>query len=270
MTRPDRRIRMVAVDLDGTLLTDRKEIGPRSAAALRAAAAAGVRVVLASARPACSARPYAASLGLDTPLVCYNGALVKERRGGVLLSRPLPAETVADLAAFCAAGRLYAKVFLDDLFVVALATEETPRYAAAYRVPYREAGDLSAWAGRERPEVFSFVIHARPEDLEGLRHRLEGRFAGRIACHCPNEHAIHVSAPEASKLAAVAFLARGRGIAPAEVLAIGDGANDLELIRWAGVGVAVANAAPELRAAADWVSAANDAEGVGLAMERYL
>lgn len=263
-------IRLIAVDLDGTLLTDRKEIGPRTAAALRAAAASGVRVVLASARPACSARPYAESLGLDTPLVCYNGALVKEAGGGALLSRPLSPENVEGLGALCAAEGLYAKVFLDDAFCVASATEETVRYAAAYRVPFREVGDLAAWAGRARPEVFSFVIHERPDRLEDLLARLRRRFGGRLACHRPNEHALHLSAPEASKLAALQLLARRWGIAPAEVLAIGDGENDLGMLRWARTGVAVANAVPELRAAADWVSADNNAEGVGLAVERYL
>lgn len=263
-------IRLVVLDMDGTLLDDAKEVGPRTAAAIRAGAERGVRFLLASARPFCSARPYAAALGLDSPLICYNGALVRTPTGREVVRRPLPAEVARALAERCRAEDLYAKVYDDDLFFVAAATEETLKYSRAYRVPYRAVGDLAEHIAASGLEPLSFVIHADPVRLPSLRAEIEERFAGRLNCHCPNEHALHISSPEASKLAAVRLLAEEWGIAPAHVLAVGDGDNDLEVVRWAGIGVAVGNASPDLLAAADWVAPDNNRDGVGAALERFL
>lgn len=263
-------IRLVIMDMDGTLLDDAKEIGPGTAAAIRAGVAEGMRFVLASARPFCSAHPYAAGLGLDTPLICYNGALVKAAVGGTLLSRPLSADVARVLAERCKAEGLYAKVYDDDAFFVDTPTDETLKYSRAYRVPYRTVGNLAGFIAATGLAPLSFVIHADPARLPSLRAELEEQFAGRLNCHCPNEHAIHISSPEASKLAAIQLLAGEWGIGPHEVMAVGDGSNDLEMLRWAGLGVALGNASQDLLAAADWVGPDNNHDGVGVALERFL
>lgn len=263
-------IRLVVLDMDGTLLDDAKEIGAGTGAAIRVGAARGVRFLLASARPFCSARPYAAEIGLDTPLICYNGALVKAASGETLLSRPLASETARELAEICKAEGLYAKVYEDDVFFVDTPTEETVKYSRAYHVPYRSVGNLAEFIAASDLAPLSFVIHADPARLPSLRTELEERFAGRLNCHCPNEHAIHISSPEASKLAAVQLLAGEWGIGPDQAMAVGDGSNDLDILRWAGVGVALGNASPDLLTAADWVAPDNNRDGVGAALERFL
>lgn len=265
------RYRLVVLDLDGTLLTDDKRITPRTAAAIRAGRERGVRFVLATARPFCSARPYAASLGLEGPLVCYNGALVRAAASAeTVLARPLPPGTAAEMAAFCQERGLYMKVFGDDVFYVREPTDETVRYAPRYGVPFRAVGDLAAFLARQALAPYSFVVHAAPERVPALKAEMEARWAGRIAGDCPNEHAIHFTDARASKLAAVRMLAAGWGIAPEEVMAVGNGGNDLDVLLWAGLGVAVANSPAELLARADRVTASNNDEGVALALERYL
>ncbi len=263
--------RLVVLDMDGTLLTDAKEITPRTARAVRDAAARGVRVVLATARPFCSARPYAAALGLDTPIVCYNGALVRDVPSARTLSaRPIPAATAAAMAAFCQERGLYMKVFGDDFFCVSAPTEETVRYSPRYRVPYRAVGDVAAFIAREGLEPYSFVVHAHLDEIPGLKAEMEARWDGAVAGDCPNEHAIHFTAAGASKLAAVQALAASWGIGATQTLAIGDGGNALALLLWAGLGIAVANAPDELRAHADHVTASNNADGVALALEEFV
>lgn len=255
--------------MDGTLLDDAKGIGSVTAAAIHHGAAKDVRFVLASARPFCSAYNYAATLGLDTPLICYNGALVKSP-DAVQLRHPLSSGVARELAELCRAEGLYAKVYDDDMFYVAAATDETPKYSRVYHVSYRAVGDLPEFISSSDLAPLSFVIHADPARLPSLLADIEARFAGRVNCHCPNEHAIHISSPEASKLAAVRLLAERWGIRAGDVMAVGDGSNDLDVVNWAGVGVAVANAAPDLLAAADWVAPDNNSDGVGVALERYL
>lgn len=265
------RFRLVVLDMDGTLLTDRKEITPRTAAAIRAGMARGVRFLLATARPWCSTRPFAEALGLDTPLICFNGALVREAGGGARLAdRPIDAGTAAEMAAFCRERGLYVKVFGDDILYVEEATEETRRYSPRYRVPFREVGDMAAFIAGSGLSPYAFVVHSRAEEIPVLREEMEARWAGSVAGDCPNEHAIHFTDARASKLAAVRALAKGWGIGAEETLAVGNGGNDLDVIRWAGLGVAVANSPAEVLAGADAVTASNDEEGVAVALERYL
>lgn len=263
-------VRLIVSDMDGTLLTEDKEILPRTAELVRRVAAAGIRFVLASARPPCSARRYADELGLGTPLICYNGALLKESDGREMLSRPLPTDTAVALARFARERGLYIKVYADDVFFVEEPGEKTARYSSRYFIPFRAVGDVARFVGAERLSPHAMVIHTDPEMLAGTTAEVERLFAGRVNCHCPNEHAIHVSAAEASKLGALMLLAEGWGIRKEEVVAIGDGSNDLEMVRWAGIGVAVANAAPELIRAADWVAPGENGAGVAQALERYV
>lgn len=264
------RFRLAVLDMDGTLLTEAKEITPRTAAAVRAAAEQGVRIVLATARPHCSARPYAEALGLDTPVVCYNGALVRHPSGRTLAAHPIPASTASAMAAFCRERDLYVKVFGDDFFCVATPTAETLRYSPRYGVPFRAVGDVAAYIAREGFAPFSFVVHAPPEEIPALKDEMERRWAGAVTGDCPNEHAIHFTAAGVSKLAAVRGLAQAWGIAPDQALAVGDGGNDLDLLLWAGLGIAMANAPGEVRARAAHVTASNDEEGVALALETFV
>lgn len=260
---------MIATDMDGTLLTEAKGIAPRTAALIRQVTAAGIRLVLASARPHCSARRYADELGLDTPLVCYNGALLKGADGRELLSRPLATETAAALARFARRRGLYIKVYGDDVFFVEEPSEKTARYSSRYFIPFRAIGELAPFIAAERLSPYAVVIHTAPDNHAETTAEVEMTFAGRVNCHCPNEHAIHISAADASKLGALQLLADSWGIKREEVLAIGDGSNDLEMVTWAGTGVAVANAAPELLRAADWVAPAEGSLGVAQALERF-
>lgn len=265
------RFRLVVLDMDGTLLTDRKGISQRTAAAVRACMERGIHVVLATARPYCSARPFAALLGLRTPLVCYNGALVKDVPDGRLfIDQPLPAETAAEMAAFCQEKGLYMKVYGDDVFYVQEATEETLRYSPRYNVRFEEVGDMVGFISRNRLKPYSFVVHARPERVPALREEMESLWAGRITGDCPNEHAIHFCDARATKLAAVQALAAEWGIVREEALAVGNGGNDLGVIIWAGLGVAMANSPEEVLRQADRVTDSNNDDGVALALERYV
>lgn len=265
------RYRMVVLDMDGTLLTDDHEITPRTVAAVRARLQHGLRFVLATARPYCSARPFAVALGLQTPLVGYNGAQVRDPvQGQTLAAHPLPTDTAAEMAAFCQERGLYMKVYGNDVFYVQETTEETVRYSSRYGVPFVAVGDMAAFLRRTSLAPYSFVVHSPPEGRDAVKEEMEARWAGRIAGDCPNAHAIHVTNARASKLAGVQALASQWGIAAEEVLVIGNGGNDLDLILWAGRGIAMANSPEELRLQADNVTASNNAEGVAAALEQHL
>ncbi len=262
--------------MDGTLLDDEFRVGERTRAAVRRAVAAGVRVVLATGRPYLSARPYAVSLGLDLPVICYNGALVQDAFSGRrYLFRPLPADVAAGVAAFFEEEGRYVKAYLDEVMLVAEATADTEWFSRHYGVPYRCVGRLSlflreaAAAGREPPPMLVAYV---PEDAAGreLVRRLRERWGGRAAVHRPSPWALDVVAAGTSKGAALARLAASWGLTSADAMAVGNAGNDVEMLRWAGLGVAVANATAEARAAAAAVVADNNHDGVAEAIERFL
>lgn len=264
------RLRLVIMDMDGTLLERHRRVADDTAAVIRRAAARGVRFVLASARAPCSALPFHRGLGLDTPLCCFNGALVRTDAGETWVADPLPVETAARLADWCGERGLYAKVFGDDVFFVGSATGETASYSASYLVPFAEVGDLAGFIRRVGLAPFAFVVHTAPGLVRRLEEEVRSRFAGAVSCHVPNDHALHLSSPRSSKLTAACLIAGRLGVAQRECLAVGDGDNDVELIRWAGVGAAVGNASPVLAAAADYVAEARESAGVAEVLRRFL
>ncbi len=264
------RLRLVVLDLDGTLLDGHRAVAAATARLIRLAAARGVRFLLASARPPCSMLPFHRGLGLDAPLCCFNGALVQTATGETWLREPLPAATATGLARWCAGQGLYAKVFGEDVFWVARATAETVAYSGAYLVPYAEVGDLGAFLAETGMRPYAVVVHTEPGGAAALEEAVRARFGGEVAVHVPNDHAVHLSAPAASKVAAARLVARRLGVAARECLAVGDGDNDVELIRWAGVGAAVANASPALARAAAYVAGAPESAGVAEVLRRFL
>lgn len=261
--------RLIAVDLDGTLLEDElKVVHPRAARLIREATQRDIRVVLTSARSFRSTWLYHAELGLETPLVCYNGAQVLSPRGEELASLPLDPEISLSLARLVRERGFYAKVFLGDRFLVEEPTEETYRYSPRYFIPFQAVGPLADHLAARPEPVYSFVIHTPEKSLLPLKREIEGKLP--VTCHAPNEHALHISSCRASKLRALEFLAEREGIPPGETAAIGDGDNDIEMILWAGQGWAVANCSPALREVAPRLAPLPTGRGVAWALERIL
>lgn len=273
------RFRLVALDMDGTLLDDRLQVSPRNAQAIRAGLAAGVRFVLATGRPFRSARPYAQALGLDVPLICYNGAVVREAISGAgHLLQPIPRGVAAAVAGFLEERGLYVKVYAGDVLYVSEPSAETLWFSEAYGIPYEVVGALAPFLagapGGEGPRCpeppAMMVMRAEPPAVTALAAELRARWGAEIACYRPSPWGIDIVRRGVSKGRALARLAAAWGIDRREVLAVGNADNDLEMIAWAGCGVAVANASPELVAAADWVTADNNSDGVALALERFV
>lgn len=258
--------------MDGTLLTDRMEITERTARCIREGLARGVRFVLATGRPFGSARPYALSLGLDLPIISYNGALVRDAVSGVQRGfRPIQRAAASEVAAYLEAGGFYTKVYAGDLLYVQEPTDETRWFAEAYGIQYRAVGSLPRFlaAGDLAEEPAMLVVHADPERVASLMGEVEGVEPG-VCCYRPNAHAIDIVGAGTSKGRAVQDLAEGWGIPADRVLAVGNAGNDRDMLAFAGMGVAVANAQPDLLAMADWVTADNNSEGVAAALERFV
>lgn len=273
--------RLLALDVDGTLLGHDGTLSPATARAIARAAEAGLRPVLCTGRRYRRALPVAHLLGLDAPLVCNSGAIVKDPADGRTLWRAdLDPPTLAGVLALLDDRGEPAVSMLDgppdgpDFAVAAYPTGRPlfDDYVAANR---DHAAIDPDWSRRpDGPHFHLFAVGDRPVmfDLEAaLLDRLPGRvrtFVQRVPRYrgtmCEILHA------EAGKWSAVLHLAERWGIRPDQIVAVGDDANDLPMIQGAGLGVAMGHAPETIRAAADRVTAPHDQDGLARFLDELL
>lgn len=270
--------RLVALDVDGTILTPSGELTPRMLAAAREARARGVRLALATARRWTGAKPVARALAEAETLILYDGALRRTFPGGAVEAAWPLAKPLARAAArrIVASGLRTVAQYSPAAGERMLASAELPagdwmEYyldSFAQQVRYRPVAELLN--GRAAPlRLVSFGPLAR---LAPLAERLVDLGAGLqiLPSGSYGQAELTVFAPDVSKGAALIQLAADLGISRAETLAIGDGVNDISMLRAAGLGVAMGHAAPAVRAAAGAVTASNTEDGAALAIERYV
>jgi Cof subfamily protein (haloacid dehalogenase superfamily) len=262
-----RRVRLIATDLDGTLLRRDGSISARTLAALAAAEAAGLTVALVSGRPPRSLRLVAERLGATGLAICCNGALVYDLAAGEIVHHaPMAAEVARRLV-------IELRRLTPD---VAFAVECGLRFGCepAYAALRRPLAAPDLW------QADALELSAEPlTKLIALHAALTVEELAETARACAGEHAaitnsgagfLEISAAGVDKASALRWLCAARGIAREEVIAFGDMPNDLAMLDWAGHAVAVANAHPEILALAREVSLSNEEDGVAVVIERIL
>lgn len=273
MIEGERSIRLVAIDVDDTLIDDQLQIVAENAEAIRQASAAGIRVTLATGRMYASVEHYARELGLfGTPLISYNGAWVRDLEGNEILHRPVPTALVVELARLARSLGATLNLYVDDRLYVEALNEAVDHYTSIAQVEAHPVGDLEAFI-RSRPEVGGstkalMVVDA--SEAEALTGRLQAEYAGRLEIVRSKPRFIEFTAIGVSKGEALRVVAGLEGIDQRSVMAIGDSYNDISMLQYAGIGVAVANAPAEVRAAADWTVAHHRDGGVAEALQRVL
>jgi hypothetical protein len=257
-------IRLIAIDLDGTLLGANHTISAVNVAVIARVRAQGATVLLATGRMFASARPFAQQLGLRGPQITLNGAVIGDPPTGALRTRAVlaPADLAAVLAELVAREIPYTIFGPDTIY----AEPGTPfvEILEAYgepppvRLPRAELLLLPA------PIKVLTFLGPGPLDAE-----LRDALAHRVEVIRTGNQFYEFLAPGTSKGAALAEIAHERGIARDEILAIGDSDNDLSMFAVAGTSAAMAGAAPHVQAQASWVTASSEGDGVARALERF-
>ena len=241
---------------------------PRTIAALQAAREAGIHVVIATGRMFRSVLPYAEAAGIEAPLVCYQGAAVVDPRTHEwLLHEPIPLALAREAIAAVQSEGFGLNCYVDDDLYVSTITDAARAYADFQNLPLHEVGDLLAWIERAPTKL---VVVSDPAALDALRPKLEARFGARLFIAKSLPYFLELASPAISKGTGLAFVAEHVGFPAAQTVAFGDGENDLELLEWAGYGVAVENGNEALKAKADWICRGPDEEGVAQVIEAYL
>ncbi|WP_274649227.1 Cof-type HAD-IIB family hydrolase [Paenibacillus humicola] len=260
--------KMIAIDIDDTLLTDDLVVTPGTKAALAEAVASGVFVTLATGRMFPSAKKIAMQTELNVPIITYQGSLVKTLMDEqVLYERKVPQDVAEELLAFCRERGLHLQLYIDDVLYVAEDNEKSRDYAGLSKIPFVVEPDLGKLIGRPSTKM---LIIDEPAVLDELKTELGGLFGDRVHITKSKPHYLEFMHKEGTKGHAIAFMAQHIGCSLDEVIAIGDSWNDHEMIEVAGLGVAMGNALPRLKEIADYVTVSNNEEGVRRVIEKFV
>jgi Cof subfamily protein (haloacid dehalogenase superfamily) len=241
---------------------------PRTRAAIEETRAAGIHFVLVTGRMFRSVRPYALEAGVDDPVVCYQGAVVAEPVSGRWLRHvPIPLELAREAIAALNEEGFGLNCYVDDELYVAEVTPEARRYADFQHLQLHAVGNLLEWLDEPPTKL---VVIDDPKVLDELKHCMVDRFNGRLYISKSLPYFLEFASPDVTKAAGLDFLAKHLGFARERTVAFGDGENDIELVDWAGYGVAVANAHERVKEVADFVCPSVDEQGVAQVLEAFL
>ena len=237
-------IRLIALDLDDTLLMPDCTIPEETRLILRQAERKGAKIVIATGRIFPSARIYAEMLGTECPVICYNGAMIRSTEGRTLYSESLSPDILHRMAVFCRERGLYLQLYDDDKIVVEKICSATRIDPDSKVTEIIEAGDLTRAELHPSPKM---MILDDPLRIPEIRSEAETLFGEELYLAQSKEYLLEMMPKGVSKKATLGRFAESLGIRREEVMACGDNTNDLEMIEWAGLGIAVANAVEELR-----------------------
>lgn len=267
-------IKLIAIDLDGTLLNSQKKITDNSLEVLQKAKKKGVKVVICTGRPLASISSFIERLGLNEVgdySITFNGGLIqKNDTGEVLREYTLSLKDVQKVAQELERVQLPADV-VSNQKVFHLMPQ--PSKHASF---YSELNPLMSYSKRmltdlKEEETFNkMVVAAEATYLDEQILKLSEEVKQEFTFVKSRDCLLEVLNKEVSKGQAVANLAHYLGIKQAETMAIGDEANDLSMIEYAGVGVAMENAVEVVKAQADFITTSNDEEGVANVVKKYV
>ncbi len=273
--------RLLAIDIDGTLVNSRDELTPATRAALARAELAGIRVVLATGRRYNHARPLVVQLELDVPLITASGALVKDPIDHrTLYQAEFDPQTLLDVVA------IVDRAGFDPILCADTFAEGFDYYYPRQKPRTPEmAGYLTMNPGRGRlcPEllkkppagIFGGFVVGSLEQMREVDAALHRELPGRLdtsVLHPPRYAGFFAEFVPlgVTKWTAVQRLAEAWGIVESEICAVGDDVNDIPMIRAAGLGVAMENAQPSVKEAADRIAPSHDHDGVAQVVEWLL
>ncbi|MDQ3931170.1 MAG: Cof-type HAD-IIB family hydrolase [Chloroflexota bacterium] len=266
-------IKLLALDLDGTIFGDDLVISDRTRAAIRGAQQRGVLVSIATGRMFRSACHVASDLQIDAPVICYQGALVRDcATGEILYHKTVPLDLAHAIIEETYARGLHLNVYVNDELYVDHSNRQAEFYSRINMgLVIHEVGNLHAWLdaqGGAGPTKLVIVTDApQTDDVLSLFTQLYGE---RLQVTKSHPRFTEFTNRECSKGVALAMLARHYEIARDEVMAIGDGHNDLDMIAWAGHGVAMSTSPKQLLEVATILARSLQEDGAAEVIERYV
>ena len=260
-------VRLVAVDLDGTLLDSNRSISEENVRAVMEARENGVMVVIATGRMHCTAVSATAPIGDDLPIASYNGALLNmTARGPELWRIPVPPSEGGRIARLLFEKGIAFHAYFDDQMYAPRMSQYTAEYEAKYGARSMILEDIDEYGRRES---LKYLVLVAPEELDAVEPVVRSVAGESLTVMRSQPGLLEIISSRASKGQALRHLADHFGISISETMAIGDSENDIDMFSTAGIAVAMGNAPEYVKAASGFVTGSNDESGVAMAFRRF-
>ncbi len=267
------KYRMIAVDLDHTLLDQDSRISARNRDVIRRAVDSGIKFVIATGRMFKTSVTYLDDLGFETdsPIINYHGALVKKSKSGeVMLHMPVRPQIAAAVAGEAENLGFHVSLFIDDQLYISEENDYSRYYQSIAHIGLQTVGNLNNYIQANRVSPTKISIISFDGSLDHLEEHLRSTYGQQLSILQSRPHFLEITDKGATKGQTLAWLAGLEKISAEEIIAFGDGPNDIDMLEYAGLGVAMANGRPEVKKAADLIAPANTEDGVAAVLEEYL
>lgn len=262
------KFKLLAIDCDDTLLNTECKLEKSTVAMIKKVRERGVGVTLATGRMFKSASGFAEELEMNLPMIVYNGALIKNAfTGEILLHQPIPVVLIKKIIDYAKERKVYLQLYIDDNLIIEKYQEETQLYMDIAGVDYQEVGDFANF-----PLVPStkLMMIGDSKRIAAVEEELKGLYGNELSFMQSRPYFLEIIHPNVSKGKALEVLAEKHGILREEIIAVGDSFNDIGMIRYAGMGVAVANARDALKVHADYITTKERNLGVEEAIAKFI
>jgi Cof subfamily protein (haloacid dehalogenase superfamily) len=260
--------KLIAIDIDDTLINDNKEVLPSTQKALEQAVAKNVVVTLATGRAYASAKHLARQTGLNVPIITYQGALIKNLLDEkVLYERFVPTEAARKLFDYCIEHNLHVQVYIDDKLYAREENQKLIDYCKLNGTPYFIEPDFIKMVEQPTPKM---LIIDEPAYLDEIAPILRELLGDQVHITKSKPNFLEFMHHEGTKGHALTFLARHFNVELSETIAIGDSWNDHEMLEVAGLGVAMGNSIEALKEIADYVTLSNNEDGIQHVIEKFV
>ena len=261
-------IKLIALDLDGTLLTSDKRITTRTKDIIARAMARGVTVTIATGRMLRSAVYFARLLASDAPVICCNGGYVGKAEGAPVFARYFDPLLARKFLTFCYEQDWYVNWYRGMDIYAPMYRED---YFAAYRTTanfvVNEVGNDYL---RYTENVPQFVLRNLDEGISPYLKAVQERFGDAVLPQQNTGTSLDINPPGVSKAVGVQALADAMGLTLDEVMVAGDADNDFEMLEMGAFAVVPENGLPAAKERANYVTASNDANGIAAAIEKFV
>ena len=262
-------VKLFVSDLDGTMLPNGNVVSAENIAAVQCAVRAGVTVTIATGRMFEAALPVAEALGVDVPIIAYNGALIKSPSGRIYEEHAIDPMLARDIITFAQARGWYIQSYSGGVLRYAVACEESRFYEDSQKITGKAVGRDGMLAYVTGNCKLLLVTEGRAVS-EARAQMLMDAFGAHIGVTRSADRLVEIVVKGVSKASALTALAAKLGITADETMAIGDAYNDLPMLKAAGKSVAMGNAFPEVKEEADYETLSCTENGLAAAIYTYV
>ena len=256
------KYKLLALDLDDTLLDEHSKISSRNIKAIRKVAEKGTLVTIATG--VCIVPPcLLPGIEIESALITYHGALIRKADDKEILRHSkVPFEPALEILELGEEKGFHLNLYFDDKLFTKEENESTRYYRTIASVPVKTVGNLAKFLLREKIEPTKLTIINQEGRLGEIQQMVRERFSKELIILQSRPHFLEITHKEATKGQALDYLAKRKGISADEILAFGDSYNDIDMLQYAGMGVAMANAPEDIKKAADFVTGTNTENGL--------